>query len=99
MKQTRVVKLFIDLIKVDLEFTRSRSPYVEGTIPNTAMKPRMTFETRPGAVLHIDVAEMSVVSVGGARDFVTFTDEASKNVSVFHMKTKNRGRRTVGTSY
>lgn len=54
---------------------------------NTPIKSRNILETRPGAVVHSDVAEMNDSSVGGARYFITFIDEASEHQGAGHMKT------------
>lgn len=76
------------LDKVDLKPKKSCAPCIEETMPSTAMKSRTTLETRPSAVLHTDVAEISLISVGGSRYFVTLIDEASRHVSAFHKEIK-----------
>lgn len=75
--------------KADSQSAKNCSPCVERTLPNTASILRKTLETRPGAVLHTDAAEISVAPVGGARYFVTLNDRTSKHVNAFHMKIKS----------
>lgn len=55
---------------------------------NTPMKSRTHLETRPGAVRHTDVAEMVILSVRGAKYFITSIEEASGQVTTCHMKSK-----------
>lgn len=55
---------------------------------NTPMRSQTTPETRPCAVLHPDLAEMNVSSVGGAEYFVNFIQDVFGHVSACHMKTK-----------
>lgn len=57
---------------------------------NTPIKSRSVLETQPGAVVHTDVVEMNVTSVGGDRNFVSFIDEAYGHLGNCHLKTKGR---------
>lgn len=43
---------------------------------------------RSRAVLHINVAEMNVSSVGGAKYFVIFIENASGHISTYHLRMK-----------
>lgn len=65
----------------DLCSTNSCSPCVEGAMTNKPMGSPTRLETRPGAVLHTDVAEMDISSVGGGKYFITFIVEESGHVN------------------
>lgn len=49
---------------------------------------RTSQETRLSEVLHADIVEMDVLSVGGAKYLVTLIKEGSEYVSSCHVKTK-----------
>lgn len=55
---------------------------------NAPKKSRKIPETRAGAVVHTDVAEVNVSSVGEAGNIVMFIDEAPGHLSACHMRTK-----------
>lgn len=55
---------------------------------STSMPLKIHVESRPGAVIHNDVAVMNVPSRDGARYFVTLIDEASGHVRAFLSKPK-----------
>ena len=63
-------------------------PCIAGTIVNGPMKSKTYVTDAPGTVVHSDVAEMNVLSLGSAKYFVTFIDEASGRVRVIHLKSK-----------
>lgn len=66
IKQTMALKAISGFDKVYLQPARSCSSCVEGTMPKTAMKLRVTLERQPSAVFPTNVAKISVTSIGGA---------------------------------
>lgn len=64
-------------------------PCREGKMTNATMKSRTNLSTTPGASIHTDVAHMNIQSLGGARYFVTFTDEMTGHISTVPIKQKN----------
>lgn len=78
-----------DMDKFQPSIPHDWSPCVEGTLTNTAMPQRTHVEAIPGAVIYADVAHMNASSIGGARYFVNFIDEACCRVRTFHLKSKS----------
>lgn len=89
------IKAVADFDKVDLHSARSCSTCVDGRVPNKAIKSRTTLEMGPDVILLNDVTKMSLPSVGGALCFVTFIDEAPRNVNAFHTKTKSNAAKLL----
>lgn len=87
------------LYMTEARSTNSSSPCVEDTMTNTPMHSRTTLKTRPGAVLHPHIAGMNDSSVGRAKYFVMFIDEASAHISAFEMKTKSKSARVTEATY
>ncbi len=52
-------------------------PCIGGKMSNGSMPPKSRLRSIPGEVVHTDVCTMQTVSVGSARYFVSFQDEAS----------------------
>ena len=65
-------------------------PCAEGKMTNTFMRYRTKLSTTPGEVVHTDVCYMNKLSKGGARYFVTFTDEATGYVRALPIKSKGQ---------
>ena len=63
-------------------------PCIPGTMVYGPMKPKTYVTDAPGTIVHSDVAAMNVLSLGSAKYFVTFIDEASGPVRVMHLKSK-----------
>ena len=61
---------------------------ISGTMTNGPMKSKSYVTDVPGTIVHSDVAEMNLMSLGSAKYFVTFVDEASGHVRVMHLKSK-----------
>lgn len=55
---------------------------------NTPMRARTSISKVPGAVIHTNLAEINVRSLGGAKFFVTFIDEATNYFREMHLKRK-----------
>lgn len=85
INRTMAIKAVVDIDKLDLQSTRSCSPCVQGTMPNTAMKSRKTLETRPCAVSHTNNVEMSEASIYSARYFVKISNKACGHITAFCM--------------
>ena len=56
---------------------------------NSTMKSRQNIEQTPCAVVHTDVVYMNVKSLGGAKYFVTFQDEATQHLTAIPIKVKS----------
>ena len=67
---------------------KSCSSCIIGKMANGSMRLRTTLDSRPGAVVHWDVAQIIVPSLGGNRYYVTFIDEASNYVRAVPLKKK-----------
>lgn len=57
---------------------------------NTAMNALTNVTDIPGAVIHADVTQINVTSIGGARYFVTFIDDATGHITVNPIRKKNQ---------
>ena len=64
-------------------------PCMEGKMTNGPMPLRTELCKVPGEVIHTDVAHINVPSLGGAKYFVTFLDEASGHITARAIKRKN----------
>lgn len=62
---------------------------IKVAMTNTSRASRAHAEFWAGVVLHIDVATMNVLSIGGAGCIVALIDEASGTLTAFHMKLKS----------
>lgn len=62
-------------------------PCTQGKMNNKSMRLHTHVNTRPEAVVHTDVSEINVLSLGEAGYFFTSTNEVSSRGKVFHMKT------------
>jgi len=64
-------------------------PCMEGKMVNPSVLSRTNLSKVPGASIHTDVAHLNVPSLGGAKYFVTFLDEATGHILARPIKRKN----------
>ncbi len=63
-------------------------PSVEAKITDGPMKYRSVVTSAPGTVIHTECAEVNVMSLGSAKYFVVFIDEASAHACSAHLNSK-----------
>lgn len=64
--------------------------YNEGKMNIVPMRSRPNVDVRPGVALHTDVDTMNVSSLGGAKCFAKFIDEASEHAKAVQMQLKSK---------